>query len=724
MGVMMQRRGFLASAAGGAFVLGWALPGGTIEAMAQDAPKGAPKGSDVGIWVVIKPDDTTIVRIARSEMGQGTMTGLAQLVADELDADWSKVQAEYVTPEANYASKRAWGDMSTGGSRGIRGSVDYVRQGGAAARMMLVQAAAAQWGVAPNECKASVGVVTHAGSGRSLRYGQLALAASALPVPKDVALKQPSEWTIIGKPLPRLDTVEKTNGSVQYAIDVKLPGMLCAAIAACPVFTGKLVSFDSKPVLSMPGVKHVVAVGDNAVAVVADTWWQAKTALAKLPITWDEGKGAAEDSAAIAARLAEGLDAQTAGVGNKAGDATGVLSKAKSVITATYSTPFLNHATLEPQNCTAKVDGSKVEIWVGSQNGDASLAAAAEAAGVPLENVKVNKYLLGGGFGRRGMQDYVRQAVAVAKQVPGVPVKLIWSREEDMQHGFYRPITQCKLSASMDDAGNVEALHVRISGQSIFAYLAPNTLSNGVDMLQFQGLTAAEFGYTAIPNLLIDHAMRNTAVPVGFWRGVNTNQNAVYLECFIDELAHAAGKDPLAFRQGLLKNSPKHLAVMNAAAERAGWGKPLPPGVFRGICQYVGFGSYTAAVAEVSVSKSGDLKIIRIVAATDPGHIVNPDQVTAQVEGSFTYGMSALLYSETTIEKGRAVESNFDSYQVARMEDTPKIETVLAPSGGFWGGVGEPTIAVAAPAVLNAIFAATGKRVRALPLKNTDLSHA
>jgi isoquinoline 1-oxidoreductase beta subunit len=720
MGVMMQRRGFLASAAGGAFVLGWALPGGAIEAAAQDSSKGA----DVGIWVVIKPDDTTIVRIARSEMGQGTMTGLAQLVADELDADWSKVQAEYVTPEANYASKRAWGDMSTGGSRGIRGSVDYVRQGGAAARMMLIQAAAARWGVPPAECKAVTGTVVHAGSGRSLRYGEVALAAAALPVPKDVTLKQPSEWTIIGKPLPRLDTVEKTNGSQKYAIDVVLPGMLSAAIAACPVFTGKLVSFDAKPVLAMPGVKHVVPVGDNAVAVVAETWWQAKTALAKLPITWDEGKGAAEDSAGIAARLAEGLDAQTAGVGNKVGDAPSVLAKAKQVITATYATPFLNHATLEPQNCTARVDAKQVEIWVGSQNGDASLAAAAEAAGLPLDSVKVNKYLLGGGFGRRGMQDYVRQAVLIAKQLPGTPVKLIWSREEDMQHGFYRPITQCKLSATLDPAGNIDALHMRISGQSIFAYLAPNALTNGVDMLQFQGLTPAEFGYTAIPNLLIDHAMRNTAVPVGFWRGVNTNQNAVYLECFIDELAHAAGKDPLAFRQALLKNSPKHLAVMNAAAERAGWGTPLPPGVFRGICQFVGFGSYTAAVAEVSVSKSGDLKILRIVAATDPGHIVNPDQVTAQVEGSFTFGMSALLYSETTIEKGRAVETNFDSYLVARMEDTPKIETVLVPSGGFWGGVGEPTIAVAAPAVLNAIFAATGKRVRELPLKNTDLSHA
>ncbi len=727
MGTMHRRR-FLATAVSGGFALSWGLPGGVIEAVAQTA--GTPLtpasvgGTPVGIWVAIKPDDTTVIRIARSEMGQGTLTGLAQLVADELGADWTKVTTEYVPPEANQASKRAWGEMLTGGSQGIRQSVDYVRQGGAAARTMLEQAAAAQWGVAPSECRGHEGAVTHGASGRSLRYGQLAEAAGKLPVPQDVALKAPGDWTIIGKPLPRLDTAEKTNGTAVYAIDVALPGMLLAAIAQCPVFGGKVASFDAKAVQAMPGVRYVLPVGDNAVAVVADTWWQAKTALEKLPVTWEEGPGAKEDSKAIAARLTEGLDATTTAVGNKAGDAPGVLAKARRTVTATYGTPFLNHATLEPMNCTAKVDGDGLEVWVGTQNGDATLAAAAEAGGVPLERVRVNKYLLGGGFGRRGQQDYTRQAVLLAKQIPGRPVKLIWSREEDMQHGYYRPITQCKLTAAMDDAGNVEALHVRISGQSILAYLAPNRMTNGLDMLQFQGLIPAEFGYNSIPNLLIDHAMRGTSVPVGFWRGVNHNQNTVYVECFIDELAAAAGKDPLEFRRAMLAKSPKHLAVLNAAAEKAGWGTKLPEGVFRGICQNCGFGSYTAAVAEVSVSKKGELKILRIVAATNPGYVVNPDQVTAQVEGSFTYGMSALLYSENTVEQGRVVESNFDSYQVARMADTPKIETVLAPTGGFWGGVGEPTIAVAAPAVLNAIYAATGKRVRSLPLKNADLSHA
>ncbi len=727
-GAVLQRRHLLA--AGGVFTFGWLLPGGAIDALAQGTAQAAPLtpasagGTPVGIWVVIKPDDTTIIRIARSEMGQGTLTGLAQLVADELEADWSKVTTEYVPPEQNHISKRAWGEMLTGGSQGIRQSVMYVRQGGAAARTMLVQAAAAQWAVPVAECKAQTGAVLHAASGRSLRYGALAQAAAALPVPKDVPLKDPADWKIIGKPLPRLDTVEKTNGTAQYAIDVKLPGMLLAAIAQSPVFGGKLGSFDAKATLSMPGVRYVLPVDDNAVAVVADTWWQAKSALEKLPITWNEGKDSGLDSAAIAARLAEGLEAREAGVGNKQGDALATLAKSAKVITATYASPYLNHATLEPMNCTAKVDGDTLEVWIGTQNGDATLAAAAEAGGMPLEKVKVYKYLLGGGFGRRGQQDYTRQAVLLAKQIPGRPVKMIWSREEDMQHGYYRPVTQCKLSASMDAAGNVEALHVRLSGQSIIAYLAPNRLTNGVDTLAMQGLIPGEFGYSAIPNLLIDYAMRNTSVPVGFWRGVNHNQNAVYVECFIDELAAAASKDPLEFRRTLLAKSPKHLAIMNAAAAKAGWGTPLPEGVFRGICQNCGFGSYTAAVAEVSVSKKGELKVLRIVAATDPGYVVNPDQVSAQVEGSFTYGMSAVLYSENTIEHGRVVQTNFDTYQVARMEDTPKIETVLAPTGGFWGGVGEPTIAVAAPAILNAIFAATGKRVRSLPLKNADLSHA
>ena len=712
--IRLNRRAFLVTASAGALSVGWRLP-----AAAQGAG-----GHAVGIWAVINPDDSTIIRIARSEMGQGTMTGLAQLVADELDADWSKVRAEYVAPEANQASKRAWGDMSTGGSRGIRASVEYVRQGGAAARAMLIQAAAARWNVPVADCTTADSVVTHAPTGRTLRYGELAAAAAALPVPAKVPVKEPGQWKLIGKGVPRLDTAEKLNGAQVYAIDVKLPGMLHAAIAQCPVFGGKVARFDAAAITSMAGVRHVLPVGDSAVAVVADGWWQAKTALEKLPITWDEGPNATVTSATIAARLKEGLTATDAVMGHKIGDAAAAMGTAAKRISAEYGTPFLNHATLEPMNCTALVTPGAVEVWVGTQNGDATLAAAAEAGEVPLSAVKVNKLILGGGFGRRGFQDYTRQAVMIAKQVPGTPIKMIWSREQDMQHGLYRPITQARLEGGLDDKGNLVALQMRLSGQSILAYVAPNRSTTSLDRLPFQGLLEDEFGYMAIPNLAISYAERNTHVPVGFWRGVNTNQNAIFLESFVDELAHAAGRDPLEFRRAMMTKNPKQLAVLNAAAARAGWGTPTPPGVFRGLCQNTGFGSYTAAVAEVSITPAGGVKIHRIVAASDMGYAVNPDQIDAQVGGSFVYGLSALLFSENTIENGRVAEGNFDAYEVMRLADMPKVETVLVPSGGFWGGVGEPTIAVAAPAVLNAIFAATGKRVRSLPIRDTDLRKA
>jgi len=715
--IQLGRRSFLtaASAAGGGLSLGWSLP----KAAAQSTQPAT--GAELGIWAVIKPDDTTVIRIARSEMGQGTLTGLAQLVADELDADWRFVSAEYVAPELNLANKRAWGDMSTGGSRGIRASVEYVRKGGAVGRAMLIEAAAKRWSVPESECSTAMSVVTHTPTGRRLRYGEIAAEAAKQTPPADIKVKTPAQWTLIGHGVKRLDTPEKLSGKTIFAIDVKLPNMLNAAIAQCPVFGGKLNSFDATKINTMPGVKYVLKVDDSTVAVVADKWYQAKTALEALPIVWDEGPNAAVDGKQIDALLKTGLDAKEAGLGQKQGDIEAALSSAAKKVEAVYGTQYQNHATLEPMNCTALWSNGQIEIWVGSQNGDASLAAAAEAAGVKLDSVKVNKHHLGGGFGRRGQQDYVRQAVMIAKQVPGKPVKLIWSREEDMRHGFYRPITQCKLTAGLDAQNNVTGLHARISGNSILAYLAPQRMENGVDRVAFQGWIPDEFGYMAIPNLLIDHAVRQTHVPVGFWRGVNTNQNALYMECFIDEVAHAAGKDPLEFRRSLMTKNPKHLAVLNAVAERADWGRPLPKGVARGISQNCGFGSYTAAVAEVSVSPKGDLTIHRIVCATDPGYIVNPDQVAAQVEGSFVYGLSSVLYSKITIDKGRVVESNFDGYQVMRLADMPKVETVLVPSGGFWGGVGEPTIAVAGPAVLNAIFAATGKRIRNLPLNPGDL---
>jgi isoquinoline 1-oxidoreductase subunit beta len=673
---------------------------------------------------VIRPDDTVVVRIARSEMGQGTMTGLAQLVAEELECDWSKVTTEFPTPDQNAARNRVWGNFFTAGSRGIRESHEYIRKGGAAARDMLIRAAAAEWNVPPGECGAANGVITHTPSGRTTTYGKVAEAAARLEPPRDVALKDPKDWKIAGKPVKRLDTAEKVTGELVYAIDLKLPDMLVATIRACPVNGGKVGSFNAARVRNMRGVKKIVPVGDTAVAVIADNFWNARTAMAALPIQWDEGPNAGVSSADIDAMLKEGLDAEQAFVGNRAGDAKAALAGAAKIVEAVYFYPYQHHVTMEPMNATALYTPDRCEVWCPTQNGEAALAAASETSGLPIAKCEVHKTLLGGGFGRRGRNDYVQQAVKIAMQMPGTPIKLIWTREEDMTHCQYHPITQCKLRGGLDASGNLVGLHVRLSGQSILASLMPQNLKDGMDQFVFQGLNPggaeAQFGYD-IPNLLVDHAMRNPHLTAGFWRGVNTNQNAIYTECFIDELAHAAGQDPLEFRRGMLK--PKWRAVLDAAAEKAGWGN-APAGVHQGLAQFMGCGSYVAAVAEVSVGKEGRLKIHRIVAATNPGHAVNPAQIERQVAGSFVYGLSAMLYGEITVGGGAVEQTNFDTYNTMRIDEMPKVETVLVPTGDFWGGVGEPTIAVAAPAVLNAIFAATGKRIRTLPLMHHDLRRA
>ncbi len=711
------------SAVAGSLVFGFAT-----EAAAQGASSSTTP-PEVNAWVVVQPDDKIIIRIARSEMGQGTLTGLAQMVAEELECDWARVTTEYPTPGANLARKRVWGNFSTGGSRGIRESQDYVRKGGAAARLMLVQAAADEWKVPAAECSVAAGVISHGASGRRTTFGKVSAAASKLPVPTDVKLKDPKDWKLVGQRMARLDTVEKTNGKQIYGADLQLPGMLNASIRACPVFGGKVRGFDAAKVAGMPGVKKVVQVGDNAVAVVADTWWRAQKAVQALPVDWDLGPHAGAQQSAINATIKAGLTADTAAVGNSQGDIKAALAGAARKLEAVYSYPHQNHATMEPMNATARWTPERCEVWTPTQNGEAALAATAEAAGLPPAQCEVYKIHLGGGFGRRGaVHDWVRQAVAIARQLPGTPVKLLWSREEDMTHGLYHPITQCKMTAGLDAQGNITGLHMRISGQSILAGIFPQNVRDGKDPVVFQGLNQgggeAMIGYT-FPALLVDHAMRNPHVPPGFWRGVNLNQNAMYMECFIDEVAHATGKDPLALRRELMKNHPKHLAVLEAAAKRAGWGTPAPDvkgqKVFRGLCQTHGFGSYVAACAEVSVSPEGALTIHRIVAATDCGYAVNPQQIEAQVEGSFVYGLGAALFSECTVKDGAIEQKNFDTYPSLLMAHMPKVETIIMGSGGFWGGVGEPTIAVAAPAVLNAIFAATGKRIRDLPLKHHSL---
>jgi isoquinoline 1-oxidoreductase beta subunit len=592
---------------------------------------------------------------------------------------------------------------------------------------MLLQAAAEEWKVPLSELKVADGVITHAASGRSTSYGKVAAAAAQLTPPdeKSIKLKDPKDWTIAGKPMKRLDTADKLNGSKVYAIDVKLPGMLLAAIKDCPVYGGKLTSFDEGKIAGMPGVRRAVRVSDSAVAVVADTWWRAKTALDALPIVWDEGPNAAQSSETIAEHLKEGLTARETNGERRDGDALKAIESAAKKVEAVYATPFLAHACMEPMNATVRLSGDKAEVWVATQNAEASLAALSDSSGLPLNKCEVHAHDLGGGFGRRGgAQDFVRKAVAVARHFPDTPVKLVWSREEDIAHDIFRPISQCKLTAGLDADGNLTGMHIRVSGQSINAYANPAAIKDGKDPRQLQGFWEqpgeAQLGYT-FPNLLAEYVMRNTHVPVGPWRGVNTNQNGVYMECFMDEVARAAGKDPLEFRRAFMSKHPKHLGVLNAAAEKGDWGKPLPPGVHRGIAQFMGYGSYSAAVAEVSVSPESKLKIHRLVLALDCGHAVNPDQIAAQVEGSVAYGLSATLYGEHTIKNGRVQEVNFDTYEILRLGEMPKVETVLVPTHDFWGGVGEPTICVVAPAVLNAIHAATGKPVRSLPLKNVKL---
>ncbi len=716
----VSRRSFIVGTAAvtGGLALGLRLPyGGPAVVRAAD---GSP---EIGVWVVIRPDDTVVVRIARSEMGQGSLTGLAQMVAEELECNWAKVTTEYPTPGTNVARKRVWGDFGTGGSRGIRTSHDYVRKGGAAARIMLVQAAADQWKVPASECVAANSVITHKPSGRKTTYGKVAEAAAKLEVPKDVPLKDPKDWKLIGKPLKRLDTADKVTGKQIYGVDFKLPGMLNASIKDCPIFGGKVKSFDAAKASSMPGVKKVVQI-ENAIAVVADTWWQANSALEAVKIEWDGGENSKVSSASINEMLKEGLSAEQTFVHNLAGDSKAAIAGAAKKIEAVYAYPYQNHVCMEPMNATALYTADSCKVWVGTQNGEAALAATAEASGHPVGKCDVEKLLLGGGFGRRGFTDYVRQAVLIAKTMPGTPVKLLWSREEDMLQGKFHPIMMGKLTGGLDAGGNLTGLEIRLSGQSILAAVRPAALDKGKDPFSFQGFWPTgehSLEYT-IPNIKVDHAMRNPHVPPGFWRGVNINQNAIFLECFMDELADAAGKDALEFRRALMTKNPKSLAVLNAVAEKGGWGKPLAAGRHLGLAHFRAFGSYVAACAEISVKDGSKVKIHRIVAATDTGYAVNPAQIDRQIAGSFVYGLSAVFDQECTVKNGQMEQTNFDTYNSMRIAQMPKVESIVMPSGGFWGGVGEPTICVAAPAVLNALFRATGKRIRSFPLKNHGIT--
>ena len=702
---------------GGGLALGLVLPGSPRAASAVDVPASAVDvPAQVNCWIVIAPDDVVTIRVARAEMGQGAMTGLAMLVAEELQCDWAKVRTEFVSPQDNIRRGRIWGDMSTGASRSIAASQDYLRHAGATAREMLIAAAAQRWNVPASQCEARNSTITHAASGRIVTYGRVADDAAKLK-PADVPLKPPGAWTLAGTPRKRLDVFDKVTGHPIYAIDVRLPGMLYAAIRQCPVFGGALKSVDDDPVKAMKGVCRVVRLPD-AVAVVADSWWRANQAVKALRVTWDDRGNAGLSTAAIRDFVRDGLDATRAQIGRADGDAAAALGRAVRRVEADYEVPFLAHSTMEPQTCTVHVRPDGVEVWAPTQDASTALATAALAAGVPDSKVVVHTMLLGGGFGRRGtIQEYVRQAVLIAKQVEQ-PVKLLWSCEEDVQHDLYRPFGMARLTAGLDAGGMPIAWSIRLAGPSFVASIVPNLTGEYLDRSYVSGLTE-EMPY-AIPNYLIDYVIRPTPVPLGVWRAINYTQNAFYKECFVDEMAHAAGIDPYQFRRRLLLNNPKNLAVLDAAAKHARWGAPPPPGVFRGIALNEACGSYCAQVAEVSV-RDGEVRVHRVVAAIDCGHVVNPLSVEMQTEGAVVYALTAALYGEITVKDGAAEQSNFDSYRMLRIGGTPKVETVMVPSGDFWGGVGEPSVPPLAPAVCNAVFAATGKRIRALPLENYDL---
>jgi isoquinoline 1-oxidoreductase beta subunit len=713
----MNRRAFLASAAaaGGALALGFDIPLGPRTLRASESV------SEITVWIVIEPDDTVIIRVAKSEMGQGSFTALPMLIAEELECDWNKVKAEFASPHENRKRNRAWGNMSTGASRSITASQNDLRRAGATARELLIAAAAAAWNVPAKECIAANSVITHGPSGRTTSFGSVAAEAANMAPPAQIPLKDPKDWKLIGTRQRRLDVPDKVTGKPIYAIDVHLPGMLYAAIVQCPVFKGTLRSVDEAELAGMKGIRRVVKLPD-AVAVVADSWWRAKKAAEALSVTWDFAGHADISSDTIREQLHAGLSAGDARVGRNDGDVDRALGQAVKRIEADYEVPFLGHATMEPQNCTAHVTPDRVEIWAPTQDGETALAIAADAAGVSADKVVVNKMMLGCGFGRRGIfQDFVRQAVLIAKEV-SEPVKLVWTREEDTRHGFYRPVASARMTAGLDADGIPIAWKIRTSGQSIIAAVSPRVMQFGVDRNFLQGLLE-DMPYH-VPNYRVDFAMRNTHVPVGVWRSVNHSQNAFFKESFVDEMAYAAGADPYLFRRALLAKQPKELAVLDAAARRAEWGSPLPTGLFRGIALHDSQSSICAQVVEASVDEDGEIRVHRVVSAIDCGHVVNPLSVEMQTESAIVFGLTAALYGEITIKDGQVEQSNFHDYPMLRLADMPRVETVIVPSEGFWGGAGETPVPPLAPALCNAIFAATGKRIRSLPLKNHDLRSA
>jgi isoquinoline 1-oxidoreductase beta subunit len=714
----LDRRNFLKTSLAGAtgLVIGFYLPGRGETLAAVPAAEVA--AAALNAWIHVRPDNTVTIMISKSEMGQGVVTSLSMLAAEELECDWRQVRTEFALAAPEYMDPMfMFYVQGTGGSSSIHSCWDPLRKAGAAAREMLIAAAAQKWGVDKSGCHAENGSVVHAATKRRLTYGSLAEAAAKLPAPTDVKLKDPSQFRRIGKPTNRLDTPDKVNGRTGFGIDVRRPGMLHAVVLRCPVFGGKVASFDATKAKAVPGVRDVVQIS-TGIAVVAGNTWDAMQGRRALDVKWDEGPNADASNQVIFKLFAERAG-KPGVVARKEADAATAMAGAVKKIEAVYEAPYQAHATMEPMNCTADVSADGVEVWVPTQSQTVGQVVAATAAGVKPEAVKLHTTFLGGGFGRRAWSDFITDAVETSKAMKA-PVQVTWSREDDMQHDYYRPASYTRFVAGLDADGWPVAWTNRIACDSVMNWFFPNSVKNGLDETSVEG--CADVPY-AIPNILVDYQLVSGPIPVGFWRSVGNSQNAFFRESFFDEVAAAANKDPYEFRRHLLAKSPRHLGVLDLAAQKAGWGTPLPQGRFRGIAVVKSFSTYVAEVAEVSVDrKAGSVSVHRVVCAVDCGQVVNPKTVEAQVQSGVVYGLTAALKGEITIERGRVVQSNFNDYEMLRINEMPTVEVHIVSSQEAPTGMGEPGVPPIAPAVCNAVFAATGKRIRRLPIRAEDLA--
>src|SRR5262245_29929804 len=708
----LDRRAFLkvSAALGGGLVVSGVLP----ELTGALAPVVEAAGSfEPNIWVKIGADDSVTMTLTQLEMGQGVMTSMPMLVAEELDFDWTKIKTDWAPADPKYGNPNFGGQQLTAGSNSVRSMWKTLREAGATARSVLLAAAAQTWNVAESTLTTDKGEVVHAASGRRVRYGALVDKAATLPVPKTITLKDPKQFKVLGQSVPRLDIPEKVNGKAQFGIDVKRPGMLIARVVKCPVFGGKVASFNADRAKAIPGVRHVVQIS-SGVAVAADNYWAASKGAQALEVKWDEGRLATLNSADITKQYAQ-LAEQPGKVARSQGDADAAIKGATKTFERAYEAPFLAHATMEPMNCTADVQADRCDVWVPTQGQTPSQQAAMAASGLPAGKVNIYTTYLGGGFGRRGEGDFVADAVETSKAV-GKPVKVVWTREDDMQHDFYRPVTYVRMWAATDVAGKPLVFKLRMVQQSLMKRIG-GLPPNGVDFISLDG--AASLPYD-IPNVRVEYIETDPGIPFGFWRSVGASVTGFVVEGFIDELAAAAGEDPFEFRRKRLSKHPRHKAVLELVAEKSGWGKPLPQGHARGIALMECFGSIVGQVAEVSVA-NGNVRVHKIWCAVDTGWVINPDTIKAQMEGGTLYGLTAALNGEITIQNGRVVQRHFNDYKVLRMNEAPEVETHIVKSAEVPGGIGEPSTAVAAGALVNAIAAATGKRIYKLPIRTEQL---